>query len=241
MAGIKSVLGARLYIGSRVTYKSRSPHLNFVGQSWIEIGEITTLGDLGVTQEMQSETVINDGITRYKKSVIGFDMMENVVSPVPGSGDDGHVRFRQAQASCHPFAFKLENGADCADEANRDHQHCTSRRCILGVTRPRRWHPCHATADIADRPCRWNSIFHRGVTRACRWHLFAFGNAWRRGYHDDWLPNWDTPQLNQLEKPSCFSASLQKARKHTETHRQLAGSRSPLSRLKSLNLKPALS
>lgn len=117
MAGIKSVLGARLYIGSRVPYKSRVAPSDFVGQSWIEIGEITTLGNLGVTQEMQSETVINDGITRYKKSVIGFDMMENVVSPVPGSGDAGHVRFRQAQASCHPFAFKLENGADCADEA----------------------------------------------------------------------------------------------------------------------------
>ena len=115
MAGLAKIADSKIYIGARVAYKSVVTLPDFAGQTWTEIGGWATSGDLGTDQETISQTLINQNITLYSKGVIGFPIMENVF--VPMLTDAGQIKFRAAQKSCNPYAFKIEWGADCGEES----------------------------------------------------------------------------------------------------------------------------
>lgn len=112
---LKKIAGSKLYIGGRVPYKSVVTLADFAGQSWTEIKNWTQAGELDITQETLSQTIIDQNITVYAKGIIGFPIMQNVFSPL--YTDPGQIAFRAAQQSCKPFAFKIEWGADCGEES----------------------------------------------------------------------------------------------------------------------------
>lgn len=111
---LQKVAGSRLYIGSRVSYKSHISLADFASQSWTEIGGWQQTGDLGAEQETITQTLINQNVTLYSKGVISFPIMQNNFVPMPA--DPGQIAFRAAQKSCKPFTFKVEWGADCGEE-----------------------------------------------------------------------------------------------------------------------------
>jgi len=115
MASLQKVAGSKLYIGSRVPYKSTVTLPDFSGQTWIEVDGWAETGDLGVEQESLTQTLINTNITLYAKGVISFPITEGMF--VPDRVDPGQIQMRAAQRSCKPFAFKIEWGADCGEES----------------------------------------------------------------------------------------------------------------------------
>ena len=112
MAGLQVIAGSKLYIGSRVAYKSKAVLADFTGQVWTEIGPLTTLGDLGRGEfSMATQEVINTAVTQYRKAVRGFPMMENAV--LRDSSDPGQIAFYNAAESCDAFAFMVQWSVDC--------------------------------------------------------------------------------------------------------------------------------
>ena len=114
MAGLSKIAGSKIYIGGRVTYKSVVTLPDFAGQTWTEIGQWATSGDLGTEQEAITQTLINQNITLYSKGVISFPIMDNTF--VPDAADPGQILMRSAQRSCSPYAFRIVWGADCGIE-----------------------------------------------------------------------------------------------------------------------------
>lgn len=112
---LQKVAGSKLYIGTRVPYKSHIDLTDFSGQSWTEIDGWQQTGDLGAEQETITQTLINQNVTIYAKGTISFPIMQNVFVPMPA--DPGQIAFKSAQRSCKPFAFKIEWGADCGEES----------------------------------------------------------------------------------------------------------------------------
>lgn len=111
---LSKVAGSKLFIGGRVPYKSIITAADCSGQTWLEVDGWQQTGDLGAEQETATQTLINRNVTLYSKGVISFPIMQNVF--VPMLDDLGQIAFRAAQKSCKPFAFKIEWGADCAEE-----------------------------------------------------------------------------------------------------------------------------
>lgn len=112
---LKRVAGSKLYIGTRVDYKSVLATSDFAGMAWTEIDGWQTTGDLGAEHEALTQTLINQNVTIYGKGVVSFPIMSNVFVPFPD--DAGQIAFNIAQASCKPYAFKVEWGAECGPEA----------------------------------------------------------------------------------------------------------------------------
>lgn len=115
MADLKKVAGSKIYIGSQVPYKTEIQLSDFSGQSWTEIDGWSQTGDLGAEQATITQTLINQNTTLYAKGAISFPIMQNIFVPI--LDDQGQVKFVAAQKSCKPYAFRLEWGADCGDEA----------------------------------------------------------------------------------------------------------------------------
>jgi len=113
MTSLKKVAGSKIFIGSRVPYKSVVTLADFAGQTWTEIDNWAETGDLGVEQELLTQKLINQNVSIYLKGIISFPITEGRF--VPEVDDAGQVAMRNAQLSCRPFAFKIEWGADCAD------------------------------------------------------------------------------------------------------------------------------
>lgn len=115
MASLQKVAGSKLYIGSRVPYKSVVQLSDFTGQVWIPVDGWAETGDLGVEQEVLTQALINTNVTLYVKGLISFPITEGMF--VPDRADAGQTQMRAAQKSCKPFAFKIEWGADCGEES----------------------------------------------------------------------------------------------------------------------------
>ena len=112
---LRKVAGSRLYIGSRVDYKTIISTSDFAGMAWTPIGKWTQSGDLGAEDEALTQTLIDQNVTIYGKGPISFPIMANTF--VPDAADAGQIAFRVAQASCKPHAFKVEWGAECGPES----------------------------------------------------------------------------------------------------------------------------
>lgn len=112
---LKKIAGSKIYIGGKVAYKDTVVAADFVGQTWKEITGWTEVGELGAEQEVLSQLVISSGITQYGKGSTSFPQMTNTF--IPDNDDDGQKAFLAAIKSCHPYAFKIEWGADCGEES----------------------------------------------------------------------------------------------------------------------------
>lgn len=113
---LKKIAGSKIYISrAKVPYKSTVVAGDFTSVLWDEIGGWTEVGELGAEQEVLSQQVISDSITQYGKGGISFPTMTNTF--IPDNDDDGQKKFLDAIKSCHPYAFKIEWGADCAEES----------------------------------------------------------------------------------------------------------------------------
>lgn len=108
---INVVAGSKLFIGSRVTYKSKVTAADFSGQVRTEIGPLTTLNYHQTEQGMASQEVINSNSTQYRKTVRGFPVVENSV--LPDRSDPGQIAFALAAEDCNPYAFFIVDSADC--------------------------------------------------------------------------------------------------------------------------------
>lgn len=108
---IQVIAGSRLLIGSRVAYKTRVTAADFTGQTLIEIGPLTTLGDLVTEYGLASQEVINESTTQYRKTVKSFPAMENTV--LPDKSDVGQIAFQNATDGCDPYVFVVQRSTDC--------------------------------------------------------------------------------------------------------------------------------
>lgn len=115
MSGLYPVAGSKLYIGSRVTAKGTVAAADFDGQSWTEIGGWANAGEIGDTQEVGEQSLINERRVRKFKTVLNAGTMENQF--VPMALDPGQIKFKEAIDDCQPHAFKIEWGADCMPES----------------------------------------------------------------------------------------------------------------------------
>lgn len=108
---LKKVAGSKIYIGGLVTYKDTVTLPDFTGQTWTQIKKWIEAGEMGVEQEVLSQLLIDAGVTYYAKGALSFPQMTNTF--VPDNADPGQIAFKKAIASCFPYAFKIEWGADC--------------------------------------------------------------------------------------------------------------------------------
>lgn len=115
MAGLQKIAGSKIDIGGSVPYLPNASLADFSGQTWTEIGGWATTGDLGAEHEAITQTLINQNVTLYAKGVISFPIMSNVF--VPMLDDAGQIKFKAAQKSCKPYAFRIRWGADCGEES----------------------------------------------------------------------------------------------------------------------------
>lgn len=112
---LKKVAGSRLYIGPRVTYKTVLATADFSGLAFTQINGWAQTGDIGAEQEGLSQKLVDNPVTLYGKGNLGFPIMQNLF--LPNYSDAGQNAFRIAQASCKPYAFKVEWDADCGVES----------------------------------------------------------------------------------------------------------------------------
>lgn len=114
MAQLYAVAGSKLYIGTRVQAKGTVTAADFTSQTWTEIGGWTNAGAIGDTQEVISQSFINERRVRKIKGTRDGGTMENQFAP--DGTDAGQVAFKLAIDDCTPYAFKIEWGADCPNE-----------------------------------------------------------------------------------------------------------------------------
>ena len=115
MAQLYAVAGSKIFIGSRVQGKGLVTAADFADQVWTEIGGWTNAGAIGDTQEVISQSFINERRVRKIKGTRDGGTMENQFAP--DGQDAGQIAFKAAIEDCKPHAFKIEWGADCPNEA----------------------------------------------------------------------------------------------------------------------------
>lgn len=113
MAGLYPVAGSRLYIGAEVEAKGTVTAADFADAEWVEIGGWANAGELGDTQEIGEQSLINESRMRKFKTILNGGNMVNQFVPMPD--DPGQTAFKAAIASCKPFQFKIEWGAGCGE------------------------------------------------------------------------------------------------------------------------------
>lgn len=113
MAGIEVVDGSKLFIGGVMPNNPNTQLSDYVGQVWVEISHLTSIGMVAEEAGMTTQETISDQTTRYKKRGRSFPVMENAV--IPDTSDPGQIAFRAAADDyCRTYAFKKESGTDCS-------------------------------------------------------------------------------------------------------------------------------
>ena len=98
--------GARLYIGGAVAQKTADwVKTDFTAQTWVEIGEIEGLGNLGDTADTIDFTSVSDSRKRLRKGSRSGGTMEIVCGI--DAADPGQIALIAAEKSSSDFAFKL--------------------------------------------------------------------------------------------------------------------------------------
>lgn len=106
MAGIFSVAGSKLYIGSSIDAHSTDFILSeFDGQSWVAISWIENLGQVGDESASIAFSAIENARTLKLKGVRDAGTMSLVVGV--DYGDEGQTMLVAAEQSPNNFAFKL--------------------------------------------------------------------------------------------------------------------------------------
>jgi len=113
MAGLYPIAGSKIYIGAEVDAKGTVTAADFADATWVEIGGWANAGELGDTQEIGEQALINEARMRKFKSILNAGNMENQFVPMPT--DPGQIAFKAAILSCKPHQFKIEWGAGCGE------------------------------------------------------------------------------------------------------------------------------
>mgnify|MGYP005853852213 CR=1 FL=1 len=101
--GIKK--GGKLYV-CETPQSSDLSQAGFEGLTWVEVGNVVTLPDFGITDNIVSQDNINTGVSQRRKGFRSASDTEVVVGYDPG--DDGQTAIRAAAATKFNYAFKLE-------------------------------------------------------------------------------------------------------------------------------------
>lgn len=112
MANLVPIAGSVLSIGRRVA--SPNPPIDaadFTGAIWTPIGGLTTIGDLGITQNWVEQSFIDTGFDQAVKGTRAGNEMSNVFAY--DANDAGQIKLRAAIEECGNYEFKLEAGAGC--------------------------------------------------------------------------------------------------------------------------------
>jgi hypothetical protein len=116
MAGVKKVVGSRLYIGPRATYKTTLATADFSGVTWTWVQNLTSAPTTNTETAILSQTLVDKGVTLYGKGVKSFATMQ--AQFVPDYADPGQIAMLAAhQSNCGVFPVKIEWDADCAAES----------------------------------------------------------------------------------------------------------------------------
>ena len=115
MANLLAVAGSKLFIGTAVASKGEVTLADFTAQEiyWKQIGGWTNAGASGDSQQIVTQSVIDEGRDRQAKGTRAGATVENQFIPMPN--DEGQIAFREAIDSCNNYAFKIEWGAGCAN------------------------------------------------------------------------------------------------------------------------------
>ena len=114
-SGLYPVAGSKLYIGNRVAAKGEVTAADFTGAEWVEVGGWANAGEIGDTQEVGEQALINERRVRKFKTTLNGGTMDNQF--VPMALDAGQIKFKEAIQACQPYQFKIEWGADCMPES----------------------------------------------------------------------------------------------------------------------------
>lgn len=115
MATIYPVAGSRIFIGGAVEGNREVTAADFADAAWVEIDGWANAGDVGDTQEVGTQSLINTRRVAKFKTILNGGTMENQFVPIPT--DPGQIAFKAAaEDGCGHYMFKIEWGADCAED-----------------------------------------------------------------------------------------------------------------------------
>lgn len=78
----------------------------FTALSWIEVGEVDSIGDQVVTDEVMTRTPLKTGVTSKTKGATTIEPFDIVGGWA--SGNTGQVALKAARESKLPYAYKVE-------------------------------------------------------------------------------------------------------------------------------------
>lgn len=108
--------GTKIFISDKhVAAKGDVQLSDFANTTWIEIGGLYNVGELGGEQAINEFELLNEVWTRKAKGGRNGGSMTNVY--IPMALDAGQIKYKEAIESCRPYQFKIERGADCTPES----------------------------------------------------------------------------------------------------------------------------
>lgn len=114
---VYTMANTKIFISENpVTGKLNVTPEDFQGITWIEMGGLFSVGELGGDQTINSYELINSDWVSKTKGTRDGGTMANVFIPL--FLDPGQTKFREAiEDNCRKYAFRVERGADCAPES----------------------------------------------------------------------------------------------------------------------------
>jgi hypothetical protein len=77
----------------------------YAGLTWVEIGEVDNIGDITVTDEIQSRVPLKTGVTTKTKGATNYEPFD--VSGGWASGNAGQVALASARTQRTPCSYKI--------------------------------------------------------------------------------------------------------------------------------------
>lgn len=115
MAQVYPVAGSKFYIGGPVSQKSTVTAADFSGQTWVEVKGWANAGTLGDTQNVGTQSLIDDAREQQFKTTRSGGTFENTWVPI--ANDPGQISMKAAADKCGHYAWKVEWGANCSPTA----------------------------------------------------------------------------------------------------------------------------
>lgn len=104
--GVYAVNGARMYIGGAKLDKDTDfVEGDFAGESWVEIGGLVNMGEVGDSNDLITANLIAKNRTKKAKGTANAGSMALVAAA--DWNDEGQQAMRAAQKTSDNFAFKI--------------------------------------------------------------------------------------------------------------------------------------
>lgn len=106
MSQLFAVAGSKIFIGSATTSKSEVTTADFDQADFVEVDGWTNAGELGDSQEVISQALINRKRMAKVKGILDGGTMDNQFVPI--ADDSGQLAMREASKSNALYQFKIE-------------------------------------------------------------------------------------------------------------------------------------